>query len=147
MITPKKLIKMARKWKRLAAKSRKRITFPRTSGSVDASNCNSSTVDEGHFVVYTADQRRFVVPLAYLRNGILKELLRMAAEEYGLPSHGPITLPCDHVFLKYAVSLIRRQADKHLENAVIMTITSAQCLSTSCLQQEQSNKHPLICSF
>ena len=132
MISPKKLMTMARKWKRLAAMNRKRIIFP--------------TVAEGHFVVYTTDQRRFVVPLAYLSNGIFRELLRMAEEEYGLPSHGPIMLPCDSVLMEYAVSFIKRHAGKHLEKAVIMTITTGQCLSTSCPQQEQSNQHLLICS-
>ncbi|THG18036.1 hypothetical protein TEA_019430 [Camellia sinensis var. sinensis] len=96
MISSKKLIKMARKWQKVAAISQKRIIFPRTTRGVDdADNCNTSTVQKGHFAVYTADQRRFVIPLAYLDTGIFKELLKMAEEEYGLPSHGPITLPCD----------------------------------------------------
>ncbi|XP_052193873.1 auxin-responsive protein SAUR68-like [Diospyros lotus] len=133
---------MARRWKRLAAMSRKRITFPRTASR---SSCNSSTVDEGHFVVYTADQRRFVIPLAYLRNAIFRELLRMAEEEYGLPSHKPITLPYDSVFMEYAVSLMRRQAagGEHLEKAVIMTITTGQSLS----QPHVSNKNNAIGAY
>ncbi|XP_052193870.1 auxin-responsive protein SAUR66-like [Diospyros lotus] len=138
---------MARKWERLTAMGRKRIGSPRIAKSVDASSCNSPTVDDGHFVVYTADQRRFVIPLAYLQNEIFRKLLRMAEEEYGLPSHGPITLLCDSVFMEYAVSLTKRHADKHLVKALIMTITVGQCLSTSCLPQEQSNQHLLICGF
>ncbi|KAL6963634.1 hypothetical protein U1Q18_034641 [Sarracenia purpurea var. burkii] len=78
MISSKKLLKMARKWQKLATISRKRISFPRTKGHFD----------EGHFVVYTADQRRFVIPLAYLNTELFRELLKMAEEEYGLPSHG-----------------------------------------------------------
>ncbi|XP_052193882.1 auxin-responsive protein SAUR68-like [Diospyros lotus] len=89
---------MAGKWKRLAVMNRKRIIFP--------------IVAEGHFVVYTTNQRRFVVPLAYLSNGIFKELLRLAEEEYGLPSHEPIMLPCDLVLMEYAVSFIRRYAEQ-----------------------------------
>ncbi|XP_052193874.1 auxin-responsive protein SAUR66-like [Diospyros lotus] len=99
---------MARKWKRLAAMNRKRIIFP--------------TVTEGHFVVYTTNQRRFVVPLAYLSNGIFRELLRMAEEEYGLPSYGPITLPCDSVLMEYAVSFIRRHADSKRQLMVALTL-------------------------
>ena len=50
---------------------------------------------KGHCVVYTADERRFEVPLAYLRNRVFKELLRMSQEEFGFASDGRITLPCD----------------------------------------------------
>ncbi|KAL6963635.1 hypothetical protein U1Q18_034642 [Sarracenia purpurea var. burkii] len=71
MISSKKLLKMARKWQKLATISRKRISFPRTKGHFD----------EGHFVVYTADQRRFVIPLAYLNTELFRELLKMAEED------------------------------------------------------------------
>ena len=138
---------MARKWRNLAAKIQKRITFPRTSGGDIDENFNTSTVDKGHFVVYTADERRFVIPLVYLNNDIFRELLRMAEEEYGLPSHGPITLPCDAVFMEYAASLMRRHAGKDLEKALLVSISAGRCLSSSCLPQEQSNQQLLICSF
>ena len=147
MISSRKLIKMARKWQKLAAISRKRIIFPQFRRGVDAESCSTSTVDKGHFVVYTADQIRFVIPLAYLNNGIFRELLKMAEEEYGLPSHGPITLPCDAVFMAYTVSLIRRHAAKDLEKALLLSITTGRCLSSLCHQQEQSNQQLLICSF
>ncbi|GFY89776.1 hypothetical protein Acr_06g0017160 [Actinidia rufa] len=116
---------MARKWQKLAAISRKRITFPQFR------------------------RIRFVIPLAYLNNRIFRELLKMAEEEYGLPSHGrPITLPCDAVFMEYTVSLIRRRhAAKDLEKALLLSITTGRCLSSLCLQQEQSNQQLLICSF
>ncbi|MCD9559575.1 hypothetical protein HAX54_017625 [Datura stramonium] len=55
----------------------------------------SSIVEKGHFVVYTTDQARFSIPLAYLLNEIIRQLLNMSEEEFGLPSGGPITLPCD----------------------------------------------------
>ncbi|KAL6963633.1 hypothetical protein U1Q18_034640 [Sarracenia purpurea var. burkii] len=108
MISSKKLLKIARKWRKLATISRKRISFPRTKGHFD----------EGHFVVYTADQRRFVIPLAYLNTELFRELLKMAEEEYGLPSHGGITLPCDAIFMEYAVTLIRKDADRDVEKAL-----------------------------
>ncbi|WOH13553.1 hypothetical protein DCAR_0833063 [Daucus carota subsp. sativus] len=56
MITPKKLLKLARKWQKQATLSRKR----------------------GHFVVYSADQRRFVILIVYLQNKIFRELLSTA---------------------------------------------------------------------
>ncbi|MBA0766502.1 hypothetical protein Gotri_015536 [Gossypium trilobum] len=64
MVSTKILIRMARKWQKLAAIGRRRIT--------------SSLVDKGHFVIYTIDQKRFVIPLAYLRNTIFVELLKMS---------------------------------------------------------------------
>ncbi|KAK9287348.1 hypothetical protein L1049_015763 [Liquidambar formosana] len=112
MINPKKLIKMARKWQKLAAIRRKRISLPKT-----AESCNTSSMaDKGQFVVYTADQRRFMTPLVYLSNDIFQELFKMAEEEFGLPSNRPITLPCDSVMMEYVVSLIKRHVAKDLEN-------------------------------
>ncbi|MBA0829139.1 hypothetical protein Goarm_013761 [Gossypium armourianum] len=96
---------MARKWQKLAAIGRRRIT--------------SSLVDKGHFVIYTIDQKRFVIPLAYLRNTIFVELLKMSEEEFGLPSDGPITLPCDSVAMNYILSLLQRSLAKYLEKAVL----------------------------
>ncbi|KAI3446316.1 hypothetical protein Pfo_002981 [Paulownia fortunei] len=109
MINPKKLIIMARQWQKFAALRPKQITFPRSTE--DTESCSSSsTVDKGHFVAYTSDQTRFVIPLAYLQSDIFRELLKIAEEEYGLPRDGPITLPCDPVFMEYALALIRRKA-------------------------------------
>ena len=147
MISYEKLIKIAGKWRKLASISRKRITSPRTIGVFDAESSNISTVDKGYFVVYTADQRRFVIPLFYLNNDIFIELLKMAEEEYGLPSDAPITLPCDAVFMEHAVSLIGRQADKDLEKALLLSITSGRCLSSSYLHQGQTHQQLPICSF
>ncbi|KAK1589064.1 hypothetical protein Q3G72_019960 [Acer saccharum] len=103
MINPKKLIKFARKWQRVAALRRKRISLP---GLNTSSSSTAPVADKGHFVVYTADQRRFVLPISYLSNQIFQELLRMSEEEFGLPSNGPITLPCDAVFIDYEQQLV-----------------------------------------
>ncbi|KAK3011022.1 hypothetical protein RJ639_011926 [Escallonia herrerae] len=88
MINPKNVIKMARKWQRLAALRRKRISLPGSSLSV---------ADKGHFVVYTTDRKRYVFPMVYLNSYIFRELFKMSEEEFGLPSDGPITLPCDAI--------------------------------------------------
>ncbi|KAK0580974.1 hypothetical protein LWI29_008277 [Acer saccharum] len=58
MINPKKLIKLARNWQRVAALRRKRISIP-------GLNTSSATAvaDKGCFVVYTVDQRRLVLPI------------------------------------------------------------------------------------
>ncbi|KAJ6420712.1 hypothetical protein OIU84_028132 [Salix udensis] len=90
MISAKKLIKLARKWQKLAAIGRKRITLPHPFERTDARKCSiSSTTEKGHFVVYSTDQKRFLLPLKYLNSNIVRDLLKIAEEEFGLPSDGP----------------------------------------------------------
>ncbi|KAJ6683538.1 hypothetical protein OIU85_007245 [Salix viminalis] len=63
MISAKKLIKLAKKWQKLAALRRKRIALPQMETS---SRRTSEMADKGHFVVYSTDQKRFLLPLNYL---------------------------------------------------------------------------------
>ncbi|MBA0766495.1 hypothetical protein Gotri_015533 [Gossypium trilobum] len=125
---------MARKWKKLSVIGRRRIT--------------SSLVDNGHFVIYTIDQKRFVIPLAYLRNTIFMELLKMSEEEFGLPSDGPIIFPCDSVAMNYIVSLLRRSLAKDLEKAVLNSVASYRCSSnTSYFHQAHTYQQSLVSGF
>ncbi|KAG5574332.1 hypothetical protein H5410_054466 [Solanum commersonii] len=146
MISTKKLIKMVRKWQKFAATQRKRISFSRNvSDTDDCSTCSSSIVEKGHFVVYTADQVRFVIPLVYLENEIIRQLLNMSEEEFGLPTGGPITLPCDSAFMDYIISLIRKGVTAgDLHKALLLSIPSC-CCSTSSLHQESGNQQLLVC--
>ncbi|EXB95376.1 hypothetical protein L484_014349 [Morus notabilis] len=156
LIGTKKLVKMARTWQRLVAISGKRITLPRPSNQeADASGgggggTSTSTAEKGCFVVYTTDSRRFALPLAYLKSGIFREILKLAEEEFGLPSNGPLTLPFDAVFMEYLLSLIRRNvANDILEKALLTTSTSnGRCFSSSSyLHQEQENPRLVLCGF
>ncbi|RVX12225.1 Auxin-responsive protein SAUR66 [Vitis vinifera] len=134
MISPKKLIRMARKWQKVAALGRKRILLQRINREVDADSCSTSTVaDKGHFVVYTSDRKRFVIPLAYLGSEVFRELFQMSEEEFGIQSAGPIILPCDSVFMDYVISFIQQGVAKDLERALIMSIAqvTAHLLHTS----------------
>lgn len=136
MISTKKLISMPRKWQKKAATNRKRIPKPR------------SVANEGNFVVYTNDKRQFVIPLSYLKSEIFIELLRIAEEEFGMPSSGPIILPCDSSFMEYAISLIERNVAGELVKALLMSLTS--CRYTSLFTQkhlEQTKSQYLLCSF
>ncbi|KAK6240677.1 hypothetical protein SCA6_006066 [Theobroma cacao] len=100
MISAKKLIKLARKWQKLGAIKHKKIALPRMSQEVDTNDCSTSSfVEKGHFVVYSADQKRFMLPLEYLKKEIVRQLFKLAEEEFGVPSNGPLILPCDAVFL------------------------------------------------
>ncbi|XP_016500449.1 auxin-responsive protein SAUR68-like [Nicotiana tabacum] len=145
MPSSKKLIKMARKWQKFAIKQRKRISLPR-NGS-DADNCStssSSIAEKGHFVVYTIDQRHFVIPMAYLENEVIRQLLSMSEEKFGLPSGGPITLPCDSAFMDNIMSLIKKGITAgDLHKALFLSIPSC-CCSTSSFHQESENQEILV---
>ncbi|KAJ8765108.1 hypothetical protein K2173_010593 [Erythroxylum novogranatense] len=151
MISPRKLLKIAKKWQRLAALNRKRISLPRGErNDADPSSRNNitSVAEKGHFVVYTADQIRFMFPMSYLNNQVFRELLAMSEEEFGLPGNGPLTIPCDAVFLEYVVSLIRRKVDKEMEKVLVMSIsTSTRCSSSYSHYQGRSNQYLLVPSF
>ncbi|TYH85646.1 hypothetical protein ES332_D02G282800v1 [Gossypium tomentosum] len=137
MISAKKLIKLARKWQKNAAIKRKRITFSSTA----------SMVEKGHFVVYSTDGKRFMLPLEYLKNEIVMELFNLAEEEFGISSiYGHLTLPFDSTFMEYAIGLIKRKASKEVEKALIMSNVNARCASSSSLnlyQQETRQQLPI----
>ena len=146
MIGTKKLIEMTKKWRRLVAIRRKRLSLPIRSSlgdQADDNGCRTSSTraEKGHFVVYTADSIRFVLPLTYLNSVMFREPLRLAEEEFGLPSNGPLTLPFDAAFFEYVISLIHRNvADNILEKALITSIATGRCLSSNLyLHQGQQN--------
>ncbi|KAK3421132.1 hypothetical protein EUGRSUZ_G01829 [Eucalyptus grandis] len=104
MMSPKKLLKMARKWEILTASSRKRIAL---AGAREEPNSASSVTEKGHFVIYTADGSRFMVPLQCLSSNIFQELFKMSKEEFGLSSDGPVTMPCDAASMEYILCCFR----------------------------------------
>ncbi|KAL8188694.1 hypothetical protein R6Q57_029714 [Mikania cordata] len=101
MLTPKKILKMARHCHRVA-----------TEGG-------STVAHKGHFVVYTIDHNRFVIPLHYLNNNIFRELLKRSEDEFGLPTNGPITLPCDSSLMKYLVNVVERALTIEFEDILV----------------------------
>jgi len=148
MISAKKLIRLARKWQKLAAIRRKRLTLPQTISSLESDDrSTSSTAEKGHFVVYTTDKKRFVLPLNYLNNEIVRELFNLAEEEFGLTSDGPITLPCDATFMEYAIILIQQNVAKDIEKAFLVTIASNRCSSSLYLHDDVRHHQLSICSF
>ncbi|XP_074337247.1 auxin-responsive protein SAUR68-like [Apium graveolens] len=115
---------MAKKWQTIASMRRKTFFLPISSTLVSkATSCmNKPMANRGHFVIYTTDQKRFVVPLLYLQNNIFRALLKMSEKEFGLPIDGPIRLPCDEVFMKYIVKIIQQGVAKDLETALLLSI-------------------------
>ena len=122
MVSAKRLVQMAKKWQRMAALARKRITSP--AKETQGSPCSTSSVaSKGHCVVYSADGRRFEVPLAYLGTAIFGELLSLSQEEFGFAGDdGRITLPCEAAVMEYVMCLLRRNASEEVEAAFLTSI-------------------------
>lgn len=137
MISPWKLIRIARKWQKAAALRRKRISLP---GSSEV----PCLAERGNFVVYTMDQKRFEFPMKYLSNSIIRELLRLSEEEFGLPRDGPIKLPCDATFLAGIISLIQQKDRRDMPDYdPIVPFAASRCsLSTTNHERQQL----LLCS-
>ncbi|KAG8050373.1 hypothetical protein GUJ93_ZPchr0009g1313 [Zizania palustris] len=122
MISARRLAQLAKKWQRMAALGRKRLTWT-TVAAGGAGECSSSSVAvKGHCVMYTADGRRFEVPLAFLTTTIFVELLRMSQEEFGFASDGGITLPCDAELMEYVMCLLTRNASEEVVRAFLSSI-------------------------
>ncbi|KAG8368027.1 hypothetical protein BUALT_Bualt15G0002500 [Buddleja alternifolia] len=129
MISPRKLIKMARKWRRVAALGRKCIPFPRKIEEVSTSHEHSlERPEKGHFMVYTTDKRRFAFPIAHLSSFIFRELQRMSEEEFGLAK---VMDHCDSEFMGYVTPLMQKMAAKDVEKTLLLSITSYYRCSSS----------------
>ncbi|KAK3231952.1 hypothetical protein Dsin_003833 [Dipteronia sinensis] len=130
IISLKNLISIALKWKKMAGivGDRRTISLPR----------NHTLANKGHFVVYSVDKKRFVVPLAYLHTSVFRELLRMSEEEFGLPRDGPIVFPCEAAFLEdVIVCIVKRQVcntnndHKALLVSLVSSSSSSKCSSVA----------------
>ncbi|KAF8027677.1 hypothetical protein BT93_E0554 [Corymbia citriodora subsp. variegata] len=119
---------MARKWEISTASSRTRIAL---AGARVESSSTLSVAEKGHFVIYTADGSRFMVPLQCLSSNIFQELFKMSEEEFGLSSDGPITMPCDANSMEYIVSLVQRHIAKDIEKALLNSIAFFRCSAAS----------------
>ncbi|KAM0049212.1 putative small auxin-up RNA [Helianthus debilis subsp. tardiflorus] len=129
MFDTKNLIKIARKSQEMATVRRKSTA--------------ATKAEKGHFVVYTLDGRRFVFPLTHLKTYIFRELLTMAEEEFGLPSSGPITFPCDASFMNDAANLINQRAALAKERALLQSLITKSCHPSFYLSQERT-KQPML---
>ncbi|KAI4387847.1 hypothetical protein MLD38_000241 [Melastoma candidum] len=123
MISSRKLLHLARKWRQAAKIRRKRITFRSTSVKRNSGeHTEGPVVKKGHFVVYTSDGGRFVLPLSFLGDRVIRELFAVAEEEFGTPGEGPIVLPIDSISMEYVISMIRRGLDLDQE-ALLVSFT------------------------
>uniref|UniRef100_A0A0D9XGA1 Auxin-responsive protein n=1 Tax=Leersia perrieri TaxID=77586 RepID=A0A0D9XGA1_9ORYZ len=146
MISTKRIAQLAKKWRRMAALGRKRLTMMATQESED---CSSSTAvaGKGHCIMYTADGMRFEVPLLYLSTMVFGELLRMSQEEFGFTSDdGKITLPCDAVVMEYVMCLLRRNASVDVEKAFLSSMAILCHCANSMAPPVGVNMQVAVCS-
>ncbi|OQU78279.1 hypothetical protein SORBI_3009G193066 [Sorghum bicolor] len=144
MTSAKMMARLAKNWQRMTSLGRKRLT---RGAAKESDECCSSVAVKGHCVVYTADERRFEVPLAYLGNRVFEELLRMSQEEFGFTSDGRITLPCDASTMEYAMCLLRRSVSSEVEKAFLSTMESP-CIYASCVAPSAGViQQVAVCSF
>lgn len=118
--------------KRLAQLARRLQRVKTTAAREDDACCTTSPVaDKGRCTMYTADGRRFKVPLPYLGTTVFGELLRMSQEEFGFAGDGRITLPCDAAVMEYVMCLLRRNASEDVERAFLSSVVMS-CQDSSC---------------
>ncbi|KAF3324905.1 Auxin-responsive protein SAUR36 [Carex littledalei] len=120
MLSPKKFVQMANKWQRMAMLGRRRLTFERKNSHCCADQCTNSCAEKGHFVVYTTDEKRFMIPLDSQR--IVMQLFQLSEEEFGYTVDGPIILPCEAAFMEYAMDLVKRGVSEEVERALLSSV-------------------------
>ncbi|KAJ1290662.1 hypothetical protein BS78_02G262400 [Paspalum vaginatum] len=120
-IHSKRLVQLAKKWQHMAALGRRRLTTIRMNKDGNL-YCTSAIANKGHCVVYTADGKRFEVPLVYLNTSVFGELLRMSEDEFGFTSEDRITVPCEAAVMEYLMCLLRRKPSEEVERAVLSSV-------------------------
>ncbi|KAI9198332.1 hypothetical protein LWI28_014046 [Acer negundo] len=110
----------------MAAAKRRRISYTRSDENINLLLKRATLL-----CTYTNDGKRFMVPLEYLSRNVFIDLLRMSEEEFGLPIHGAITLPCDSTMFEYVVSLVGRRMPEELEKALLTSVATCHQLASS----------------
>ncbi|XP_019071847.1 auxin-responsive protein SAUR67-like [Vitis vinifera] len=123
------------KWRKansMGRRRRRRISLPRRNRDSSDRDCKMAVAHKGHFVIHN----------------ILMELFKMSEEEFGLPAEGPITLPCDAVFMEYALSLVQQHAyEELLQKAPLISMITSRCLTHSLSPQNQKSQLALLPCF
>ncbi|XBH71916.1 hypothetical protein VPH35_099310 [Triticum aestivum] len=141
MISTKRLAQLGKKWQRVAALGRKRLTVT----AKEDEECCTSGVVKGHCITYTADGSRFEVPLVYLSTMVFGELLRVSQEEFGFASKGKITLPCDAAVMEYVMCLLSRDASAEVKKALLSSMVIS-CHYTVSVMPTVGDSQKICCS-
>ncbi|ESR37545.1 hypothetical protein CICLE_v10029899mg [Citrus x clementina] len=124
-----------RKWENFAVMKR--------MGSSVSVTRNEARDREGHFVVFTADQKRFMILLCDFKTTIAVSLKRSLGYRLMGLSH---CLVMHHLWrLEYIIMLIEQPAAKDLEQALLIMSVDTSCrTSLSLLHGEQTNQRRLL---
>ena len=122
MLSPKKLVQMAKKWQKMAMLGNRRLTLERNLFHRDTNQFTNCRAEKGHFVVYTIDGKRFMIPLDYLNSRIFIQLFNLSEEEFGFTVDGPITLTCEALFMEYAMDLLKRGVSEEVQRALLGSV-------------------------
>lgn len=74
---------------------------------VSCQEMTAMSVPKGHFAVYVGEEenKRFVVPVSYLRHPLFQELLKEAEEKFGYDhGMGRLTVPCTEYYFVNIIS-------------------------------------------
>lgn len=130
---------MAKKWQRLVATHKKRISLHSENANGDRCTTtispSSTKANKGHFVVYSFDHHRFEIPLSSLKHEIFGILLEMSEEEFGLPNEGPIVLPVYGHVLDNIVSVIKQGVTEDVHKALLSIVSISRCSISSSHQE------------
>ena len=103
---------------------------------------------KGHCVVYSADGRRFEVPLAYLGTAIFGELLSLSQEEFGFAGDdGRIMLPCDAAMMEYVMCLLGRDASEEVLRAFLSSMARPCHCGNGLAQSMGASQQVAVSSF
>ncbi|RCV12786.1 hypothetical protein SEVIR_2G307700v4 [Setaria viridis] len=148
MVSAKRLVQMAKKWQRMAGLARKRITSAPAKETEGPCSTSTSVAGKGCCVVYSADGRRFEVPLAYLGTAVFGELLNMSQEEFGFAGDdGRITLPCDAAVMEYVLCLLRRDASEEVVRAFLSSMARPCHYGNGLAQSMGVSQQVAVASF
>jgi SAUR family protein len=74
------------------------------------------------------DQRRFVIPIAYLYHPLFRRLLEAARDAYGNESAGPLRLPCSvDEFIRLRALVERDTSSAHSSSSSSHRVHLAPC--------------------
>ncbi|KAF8020530.1 hypothetical protein BT93_G1068 [Corymbia citriodora subsp. variegata] len=133
-MSPVKLIKMARMWEKLAASGRRRTSHPGVNVELNS----------WHFVIYTTNGGRLMIPSQCLRSNIFEELVKMSEEKFDLSRDGPITVPCDAASMEYIVMLIQRHIATDIEKALLNSIAFTSCSMAASMHSKCGDQQVLF---
>ena len=128
MISPKRLLQLARKWKKVVALGRRRLSSKIAHGD-DSDKSDAAVASKGHFVAYTMDAQRFELPLTCLKSNVFRELFRTSEELFGLLGDQPITLPCDSTFMELTIAFLQDRSSNNVERSLFKSIPHSKVFS------------------